>query len=381
MRRLLVIFGFFTLLLTAFGPARGAGTPIEVCPGVGIQQRTPDFQPGGIILTYFDKTGMWVYDIDRNARYPLPETAPCGTNCHLSRDATWVTFLDSNDIFSKMRLDGTQRTPLVRGASEISWWQNDTLLIWTPENQAFLRQEEDTMMTPLNARGATNIQPGGYWALILEQQEDDFLRLLVNLETRGLEWMQEQLPIGLETRYFNAAAWSPDGVWLAFTAPVDQDAEVLSAEIFAVQPHLGGAITQWTDLSATYGTIRINGHAPGEISWSPDSTRIAFWVIPMLGPDPETNTGEATLHILDVVTGDVRVYCGFSTIEHTPNPPRLIWSPDGTHLAFGGNLPGDNQGYLLLALNIETGIFTQLSAGIYPVFGSPDVIVWGRQAP
>lgn len=384
-RTLWIIFLSITLMLAFTTQPKATQatsnyTLVDVCPGTGIQQRTPDFQPGGIILTYFDKTGMWVYDIDNNARYPLPDTAPCGTNCHLSRDATWVTYLNSQDnIFSKMRLDGTQRTPLARRASEVSWWQDDTLLIWTPENDAFLRLEGGTELISLNATGATNIQPGGYWALILEQQDDDFMRVLVNLETRGLEWMEERLPIGLDARYHNAADWAPDGSWMAFTAPLDLSADVLSSEIFAVQPHLAGEVVQWTDLRAAYGDVRINGHAPGELSWSPDSTRIAFWVTPLLGPDPEANTGTARLHVLDVTTGAIRVYCGFVTTEHTPNPPRLIWSPEGTHIAFGGNVPDDEQGYLLLVLDTESGEMTQLSNGIFPVFGSPDVIVWGRR--
>jgi hypothetical protein len=78
-----------------------------------------------------------------------------------------------------------------------------------------------------------------------------------------------------------------------------------------------------------------------------------------------------------VATGDIQVYCGYSTDEHTPNPPRLVWSPDGTQLAFGGNVPGDNQGYLLLTLDTTSGVFTQLSNGIYPAFGVPDVVAWG----
>ncbi|MBL8166424.1 MAG: hypothetical protein JNJ61_30860, partial [Anaerolineae bacterium] len=57
--------------------------------------------------------------------------------------------------------------------------------------------------------------------------------------------------------------------------------------------------------------------------------------------------------------------------------PRLKWSPDATHLALGGNVPGDERGYLLMALNLETGVFTELSEGIYPTLGGADPIAWG----
>jgi Tol biopolymer transport system component len=113
------------------------------------------------------------------------------------------------------------------------------------------------------------------------------------------------------------------------------------------------------------------------LSWSPDGTRIAFWVIELLGADILTQTGVATIHVLDVVTENITSYCGFVTNEHTPNPPRLIWSPDSTHIAFAGNVPGDERGYLLLALNIETGVFTELSEGVFPILGGTDLIAWG----
>ena len=96
-----------------------------------------------------------------------------------------------------------------------------------------------------------------------------------------------------------------------------------------------------------------------------------------MGADPEANTGNAVIHILDVATGATTVYCGYATTEHTPNPPRLVWSPDSTHIAFGGNVTGDERGYLLLALDTETGVITELSEGIYPALGTPDVVAWG----
>jgi hypothetical protein len=83
------------------------------------------------------------------------------------------------------------------------------------------------------------------------------------------------------------------------------------------------------------------------------------------------------LHILDVSTGEVRRYCGYSTLDHLPNPPRLVWSPDSTHVAFGGNLPDDTRGVILLALNVTDGVFVELSNGLYPALGSADVIAWG----
>ncbi len=352
----------------------------QVCPAVGIQPRVGAYEPGGIILTAFDKASMWVYSVTNDRRYPLPETKPCGTNCRLSRDARWITYIDSiTNAYAKMRLDGTQRTPLVDYAADIEWWQDSTLLVWTPAHDAYLRPETGGEREYLPVESVISVQPGGRWGLLMKQEGDIFTRALVNLDMRDLQGVAGgYVELGEDKPFFNAAAWSPDGTWLGYVAPssYDERNNATGAEIFGIRPADGQPV-QWTDLTAEYGAVRINGRTNGELSWSPDGTRIAFWVIELLGPNPESNTGNAVLHVLNTVTGETQAYCGYTTSEHTPNPPRLAWSPDSTHLAFGGNVPGDDKGYLLLALDLSTGIFTELSNGIYPNFGAANVIAWG----
>jgi WD40 repeat protein len=358
-----------------------ANTFTKICPNEGIQPRPADFKPGGIILTAFDNASMWVYNIDTNRRYPLPDTQPCASNCRMSPDARWITYVDTEtNSYAKMRLDGTQRTPLVDYAADVEWWSPDTLLIWTPGKDAYLRAEGGTDRDYLNVKGISAVQPGGHWGLLVEQAGDDFKRALVDLEMRGLEGVSGgYIDLGIDKPYFNASSWSPDGNWFAYVAPgmFDSQTNIAGSEIFGIHPSDSATSTQWTDLNSQYGAVRINGLASGELSWSPDGTYIAFWVTELLGPNPEANTGSAFIHILNVNTGELRAYCGFSTTEHTPNPPRLIWSPDSTHIAFGGNIPGDDKGYLLLALDISSGIFTQLSDGIFPTVGGANPIAWG----
>lgn len=374
-------FVLIALLLASGAAAQTSASLVEVCPGTPIQPRPASFTPGGIILTAFDRSSMWVYNIDTNRRYPLPETQPCGSNCRLSPDARWITYVDIvTNSYGKMRLDGTQRTPLVDYAADVEWWSADTLLIWTPGKAAYLRAETGGERQYLNVQGVVSVQPGGQWALLVEQDGDDFRRALVNLETRDLQGVAGgYIDLGLDRAYFDAASWSPDGRWLAYVAQAGYDASVNApgSEIWGVEPRSDATPIQWTNLSSIYGAVRINGRASGELSWSPDSRQIAFWVTELLGPNLEANTGSARIHVLDVETGIVRAYCGFTTTEHTPNPPRLKWSPDGTHLALGGNVPGDERGYLLLALNLETGVFIELSEGIYPTLGGADPIAWG----
>lgn len=367
------------LILIVLIPSQAAAIT-RLCPPVGFQPRPADFQPGGIILTAFDRDSLWVYNIDRNMRYPLPDTNPCGTNCHLSPDARWITYVNADDqSYGKMRLDGTERTRLVGYASDVEWWSVDTLLVWTPGREAYLLPENGDGRETLDVRGVSNVQPGGKWGVYTRQNGDTFSRGLVNLALRGMPGIaQQMLDLGADVTYFNDSGWSPDGTWFAYVAPgsFDSQAGITGGEIFGARPDTG-SMAQWTNLTGVYGAVRINGRASGDLSWSPDGTHVAFWVTELLGPDPEGSLGSAMIHVLNVNTGELVAYCGFTTTEHTPNPPRLIWSPDGTHLALGGNVPGDDKGYLLLALDINTGIFTVLSDGIYPTLGGPNPVAWG----
>ncbi len=366
------------LLLLAVLPVESQpGNITEVCPTSGITEVPSGFQPGGIILTAFDRTAIWVYNIDNGRRYPLPDTAPCGRNCHLSPDATrLIYFNDPTNTFNIMRLDGTQRALVAENAAEVEWWDDATYLVWTPAKAAYLQTIGTEDREYLNVAAVSSIQPGGRYGIVLEPQEDGFKRLLVNLATRGTFSSDPVVNLGADQMYFNARAWSSDGRWLAFVAPVTVGTAT-GSEIFAVAP---GETTpvQWTRLSERYGAARINGVSVGELSWSPDNTRIAFWVSEITGADSTANVGNAVIHVLEVATGEVAAYCGYATAEQTPNPPRLVWSPDGTHIAFGGAVPNDTRGYQLLAMDVESGAISSLSVGLVAALGNADVIAWGN---
>lgn len=384
--RLRLLFGLFGMLLLHLAAtpqatllsAQDAALPIQRCPYPGVQPRGTLFEPGGVILTAFDPQALWVYDVERGARYPLPETTPCSTNCHLSPDARWITYPDAaTSTIYRMRVDGTQRTPVAEEASEVLWWSQEKLLVWTSGRQAYLRDIDEDVREYLPVKAVSSVQPGGYAAVRVEHTGDFFVRSLIDLLIPAPDEQILAL-LGIDQTYFNASAWSPDGATLAYIAPglYDPNVQIAGGEIYSIRP--GETVpVQWTNLSAAYGAVRVNGLTSTELSWSPDGTRIAFWVIELLGPNPAANTGGAVLHILNATTGEVVAYCGYATTEHTPNPSRIIWSPDGSHVAFGGRVAGNPRGYLLLALNVADGRLTELSAGLHATFGRPNVIAWG----
>lgn len=380
-RRKLALALLIGLVVLALGistvSAQNDSVVTQVCPAVGIQEVASGYQPGGIILTAFDKTAIWVYNIDNGRRYPLPDTAPCGRNCHLSPDATWLTYFnDPTNTFNIMRLDGTQRRLVALNAAEVAWWNDSTYLVWTPGKEAYLQPVDSEERQYLAVSGVASIQPGGFYGLVIQPKEDGFERSLVNLETRGTEAADADVDLGADTAYFNARAWSSDGAWLAYVSSVSVR-DTTGSEIFGIRPG-DAAPTQWTHLIQQYGAARINGVSVGELSWSPDNTRIAFWVSEINGEDAQVNVSSATIHILDINTGEVKAYCGYTTPEQTPNPPRLVWSPDGTHLAFGGAVPNDARGYQLLVMDTTSGVISSLSIGIVAALGSPDIIAWGN---
>lgn len=376
-----MVFFRLTLLmlvgLISISPLLAQSNILELCPNPGVVPRPIVFTPGGIVLTAFDSAALWVYDISLNTRYPLPDTRPCSAGCRLSPDAQWLLYVDPNTaMYGKMRPDGTQRTPLFGNASDVQWWSADTFLVWTPDHLAYLQQEGSDPATRefLPVGSVLSVQPSGKWGVLLENRNGTFYRVMANLQDAN----STPVTLAPDIPFFNADAWSANGQWLAYVGrgAFNEAAQTNGAELFLIAP--GSAIPQQlTYFSTTYGAVRIGGYYPASIYWSPDNTKIAFWVLPLTGSDPAANTGSATLHLIDVTTGQITRYCAFTTPEHTPNPARLVWSPDSSHIAFAGNVVGDEKGYLLLALNITTGIITELSDGIFPAPAIPDVVAWG----
>jgi dipeptidyl aminopeptidase/acylaminoacyl peptidase len=369
--RTFALIACLCLLITS--PVQAQSEIALICPTDPITTRGREYTPGGYILTSFDRAALWVYDITGNRRYPLPETYPCTTNCRLSPDARWLLYFnDATNSYNRMRVDGTQRTLVSDYASQVEWWSPDTWLIWTPGRQAYLQPQDSAEREYLDVRGVSSIQPGGRWGVLSEPDGDGFRRALIHLSNRA-----EQIDLGIDLAYYNDSAWSPDGLRFVYVAPVfaDGDDETpIGAELYTVSPTAPTPL-RITDFTNAYGSVRINGLAASALSWSPDGSRLAFWVVDLNNANATAQT--ARIHVLDMRTRIVTSYCRFSTAAHTPNPPRLVWSPDSTQLAFGADLPDDTRPSLLLTLDLTSGIVTIMSEGLYPALGTPDVTAWG----
>ncbi|MBK8021452.1 MAG: hypothetical protein IPK19_08475 [Chloroflexi bacterium] len=360
----------------------------QMCPVTGFTEDRTGFSASGVILTAFDWRATWHFDVETGRRYPIPETAPCGRNCRLSPDGTiLIYFNDATNAHNVMALDGSNRAFLTTNAIDVQWWDEDTLFAWTPGVNAFLLRDGEE--EPFEADNLISVQPGGRWGLRTTFDGQVFQRTLVDLTSDAAA----EVPLAEDFPYFNNYAWSPDHQSLAYVQPIPISEGVYASELFMVDLETLER-RQLTQLAITYGITRINGVAVNDLAWSPDSTRLAFWVLPLdadgapaeeaaevvpgVVPSDPGATG-AVLHILDLADESLTVYCGYSSATHTPNPPHLVWSPDGDAIAFAADLVDDGHGAFLVALSIETGVYHILSEGLYAAYGIPDVYLWGRK--
>lgn len=355
-------------------------TPItQFCTGAGLQPRPADFPQTGIILTTWNRETMWAYDLVRDVRYPIPDTTPCGTNCHLTPDGLSISYHDSNQGgIGLMWLNGGNRRVLLQGATEVEWWNDERLLVWSSSNTPYLVDVGGTEREYLDLTGLISLQPNGYWGVTLHMGDDgEFQTQLINAQDQA-----QVVALGVDEAYYNAHVWSPDGRYLAIVRRETRHDEHYrrGGEIYLIEPDESLEAYPATAFTDDYGAVRIAGLSPRGLSWSPDSQKVAFWVMRRTGNQPEDIT-PAQLHILDVTTGETIAYCDYETTRHSPNPPRLIWSPDGEWIAFGGeDTIRGGISTALIALNVAEGGFYRLTMDIVAAMNNnPDVIAWGNR--
>jgi hypothetical protein len=135
-----------------------------------------------------------------------------------------------------------------------------------------------------------------------------------------------------------AVAWQSSGGRAAIVAPINTGRKThnWSDEILIVERD--GQSRQLTHLYEAFGLSQNIAN----LSWSPDASKIAFWL-----PD---GTGNKTLMVADVLTGNVTNYCILNvTNDHFPiYLPAPIWSPDGSQLLVENRYASDKSKLLIV---------------------------------
>jgi WD40 repeat protein len=133
-------------------------------------------------------------------------------------------------------------------------------------------------------------------------------------------------------------AWQSSGERAAIVAPIKTGLKThgLSDEIFIVERD--GQSRQLTYLHETFGL----SHNIASLSWSPDGSKIAFWL-----PD---GTGNKTLMVANVITGNITNYCILNvTNDRFPvYLPAPIWSLDGSQLLVENRYASDKSKLLIV---------------------------------
>ena len=221
-----------TPTLAPFAPLPDLGTFVQVC-GSGGRKPAIQFPGGGLIVTTLSRDAIWVVDLDRNARYPLDQTLPCGPNCRPSPDRRELLYVEPDlATFWLMAVDGTNRRPAFPYyVSELDWWDATHWLVWPTAGRPLGRSTGGPER--FDDYYVYSLQPGGYWGLRLEPADSDY-PLLQLVEVRSGETQD----LGLARPYTNGEYWSPDGSRLAYIGLGEQDRSLglRGAELYAVTP-------------------------------------------------------------------------------------------------------------------------------------------------
>jgi Tol biopolymer transport system component len=156
------------------------------------------------------------------------------------------------------------------------------------------------------------------------------------------------------------AKWSPDEKYVAVvnmrpaTSPEQKQFLLIGKN---------GSMTKWVK------AINEKVFALGSYSWSPDSSKIAFW----MNTAPFVENNDAYRSHYELMIFDTTKKTGFSLcvtgIENFDLVPSTywsapVWSPDGNQIAFMKLKPGDNIQYDILVLDLPTNTYRKVAENL-----------------
>ena len=235
----------------------------------------------------------------------------------------------NHDLFL-MNADGSDQRPLSSAEAQEGW------VSWSPDGLRIAFQSDRS--------GALNVHVVDVVNGVLAS-EDGMGRLTNSLPGRG-SW---------------EPAWSPDGMWIAYSSQ-----QAAGSDIFLVRPD-GTARQRLTDNDALDGTP----------AWSPDGTRLAIfsdrdgsWNLYVMNADGSQErrlTADAAedsapawspdgnwIAFMSDRDGNPEIYqippdgTGLTRLTHHAGEDWFpSWSPDGTRIAFSSNRDGNHEIYLM----------------------------------
>lgn len=320
----------------------------------------------GILVLYkldssLDRT-VFLHDLDKNQQQLLQPLGWIGAVIGVSPDRRQLLYeYDSSENDYRLALtdehgqaidDFGIRIPPELWWSYYNWHTQDTLrVVILDKNQALPRlykidtQEYITLKTDwenayagkgpeweLDARaidihyykGANIVYDPSITRVIYPKRGE--IISLTDVET-GQELASIQLP-----QWGRLPRWSDDGKHLVLIASTDLKAAPGHDELYIVSRD-GPEFKRLTYLTNQFEKVHIS-----EYAWSPDGTRIAFW-LNTTADDSMLEGTQSELAILDIESGEITRLCieGISApmrheIQMTHTQP--VWSPDGQQIAF-----------------------------------------------
>ena len=176
-----------------------------------------------------------------------------------------------------------------------------------------------------------------------------------------IEEERELLSIAADTR--EEPVWSPDGSYfIVFTV---NGISVINKE---------GIVQKTVDINqsapSTFGDI----YSASNFSWSPDGTRVAFWLVSKLQTGNDENYA---LVFWDMNSNNLVNTC-INQGDELPGwgnfKPRLVWSPSGDHIAVYANYRASDNVWDVMVANVEQKSVVKAAQNLYPVD-------WMKKAP